>query len=467
MGVGVSSSPPSPSSAGDTLQCGALSDWEDSRGSSPKVRQVDSRTALLDWSQLWTTARWRGCVESAAVVITAKGGRRREEVEVDRPEERRNLTVAVTPCEETRFLVRVRLSTGEEVDSFRSAHGFKTHLPPRAKTAAADAAVVTRGGGGKEGGGGGGSVIDLTTAEVMVAFSDVVDDPACRRVVATELRFRRAGETTWTVAKTLASPFRRLEERLEGLADLCSDYEVALELVGTEGTGGTLARLASLEAPGAERMREAWESGFRWEAGAAPGAIRVVGRSDRRLEVEWDPPPAPALLPSCATGYVAVLRDEKGRRDREERTTGGEERRAEFVGLAPCRKYKVEVFGYLRIDGERRFQGKAAEAEAATAAAEEDGKQFRVSSLGARSGRTSITLDWLTGEWGPCLGRLGARLCKVEAVDVEGHGRGKEVNSSSCLSPSSSRVINDRAVVTFQHLEACASYKVSIQYVLL
>ncbi len=223
--------------------CSSLSDWKGARG-SPEVRQVDSRTALLDWSELWSARKWAGCVRSVRLVVM-QAGREEVEMEVESPETSRNMTVGVEPCQETRFLVKVVLSGGGgEVSSFRSRHGFKTHLAPMAKpTEALRGAAVVR---GARPPGDGDGPIDLTTAEVKVSFGQVVEDPGCRKVVAAELRFRKVQEENedgvWTVAKTISKFRRRLEETLTGLDDLCSDYEVALELTGTEGTGGALAR---------------------------------------------------------------------------------------------------------------------------------------------------------------------------------------------------------------------------------
>ncbi len=305
-------------------ECQDASAWRDSRG-SPEVFQVDSETALLDWGGLWTDLRWEGCVERVAVVV--KGGGRDEEEELEVGEEgleARNMTVSVEPCVEARFAVKVFLSSDvEEVTSFKSKIGFKTFKPPRAKATASEKATVVRGGGG--GGGGGEAKIDLTTADVKVAFNDVVEDPACRRVIAAELRVRKIREEeeeeeeggVWTVARTMTGFRRRLEETVTGLDDLCAGYEVALALLGAERGASAVVTLGSVAPPAPERMGQAWESGFRWgrEELEAPRGLEVRNATEGSISVEWEEKEEEdggGGDSACYSGFLVELKDENG-----------------------------------------------------------------------------------------------------------------------------------------------------------
>ncbi len=313
-------------------ECQDASAWRDSRG-SPEVFQVDSETALLDWGGLWTDLRWEGCVERVVVVV--KGGGRDEEEELEVGEEgleARNMTVSVDPCAEARFAVKVFFlsSDVEEVTSFKSKIGFKTFKPPRAKATASEKATVVRGGGG--GGGGGEAKIDLTTADVKVAFNDVVEDPACRRVIAAELRVRKIREEeeekeeeeggVWTVARTMTGFRRRLEETVTGLDDLCAGYEVALALLGAERGASAVVTLGSVAPPAPERMGQAWESGFRWgrEELEVPRGLEVRNATEGSISVEWEENGAEegggGGDSACSSGYLVELKDENGNKVR-------------------------------------------------------------------------------------------------------------------------------------------------------
>ena len=206
--------------------------------------------------------------------------------------------------------------------------------------------------------------------------------------------------------------------------------------------------LGVVQAPTREKMAEAWDSGFRWDV-APPRSVRISERTDRGFAVTWD---VPESGEACLSGYVVTVKEERGRRERRSLKVGKEDgRRVTFSDLSPCTSYDVEVSSYLAIDVHRSFEGSVASSSAIASTRRDEGEQFRLTSLSARSGRTSVTLSWQTGEWEACLGQLGVKLCR----------RGQDDNvNRSCSEPSMTRVLGERAVATFQHLEACATYKV-------
>ncbi len=441
-------------------ECDPVKEWMESR-SSPQVKQLDSTRVLLDWSQLWTERSWEGgCVESATIVVAAQQGDK-VQVPVQDPHSSRNATLTVTPCQVTRFSLKLALSGGEEVSSFRTERGFKTFLAPKAKEDLSEGAVV-RGGTSQSA-----KVSDLTTAAVRISFADVVEDPACRRVVATELRFKKKIDVdgvadgsdegaggVWTVAKTM-SAFRQLDEIVPGLDDLCSAYDIALELVGTPGTGGALVRLAGLEAPTKEEMAEAYETGFRWRM-QRPRELRVVNRSEDSVAVTWRGPEY-----ACMSGFIVRLLDSGGDVREVKMGAADEARTATFDGLAPCKNYTVEVAAYLQIDEGRRFESEFQSLPVATTAQRRGGSAPELSSLSVLKGRTYVTLSWLTSEWGACLGRLRALLCShLEAQDPL-EVTAANLNLSACLSPSSVADVGDRAAASFRNLKPCVQYQVS------
>lgn len=410
--------------------CPTLEELSDQR-IVPEITQVDSEHALVEWSGLWDEMDWTNCLSSAAILINGEEEQALEDLNG------RNQTVKVEPCEETTAEIKVTLSeTGEEALSFRSKKGFKTYKSPLTKEETAiefSHHVDDKG------------VIVLTKADVRVKFNELVYDPSCRRVFSSELRFRRDGDEIWTVVKTF-EVFRTLDETIEGFDDLCSGYEVVLQLMGAPGTEDMQVPLGTLEAVSPELMKEAYESGFRYQP-PKPSDLTLSSSTDTEAQFSWS-------KPVCSSGYIATLSqsalaggsDEIARRkvDDEDETS------LSMPDLDPCTGYLINLRSYLSIGDTSFFYESAPVTLPFATKPHTTSEAFELKSFSSRSGRSSITLSWLRNEW-PCYDQINVRLCPAGEQD-----------EGLCDQIGEPKIVNDRKVVTFQGLLPCSDYKVRL-----
>ena len=63
----------------------------------------------------------------------------------------------------------------------------------------------------------------------------------------------------WTIVDNFELDSATLEVTISGLDDLCSSYEVAIYLVGTAGTNGTLVKLVDVIRPHSGELKSYFE----------------------------------------------------------------------------------------------------------------------------------------------------------------------------------------------------------------
>jgi hypothetical protein len=152
---------------------------------------------------------------------------------------------------------RVRSYPGKDSRTFR---------PPKAKEDAADNVEVTY------------LKNDPTSVEIKVNFVDLVDDPACHKVVDVVLVLREKNDvsTEPDLFVKAVGIFRQLEEVIsKQLVDFCVEYEVLARLVGTEGTHSTEISLATIGPISDADLESAFLSGFRHDIKVSPTDLRV------------------------------------------------------------------------------------------------------------------------------------------------------------------------------------------------
>ena len=199
--------------------CPTIQDLKDQkdRNHAPVAEQVDSDTVRLHWDKVWPDVDFDQCFTKVWVTV---GGT--EKVTIANLT-RRSMTLPVTPCEEVRFDLTALLgSTGEEITSSRSQRRFKTFMPPLAKETQGSTFVERL-------------ENDPTTLSVQAAFDDLAENRACRKVISSELRYRKLWTShddldydgdVWSVVKTMEISRRGMDETVTGLDDLCASYEV-------------------------------------------------------------------------------------------------------------------------------------------------------------------------------------------------------------------------------------------------
>lgn len=230
--------------------CPTLADLEDQNAVPDSVRQISSDRVSIDWSNLWSNFAWTEECFSAAFVLM-------EDLEIEMENVgRKNATVQVRPCEEARFRVKVTLTaTGESFASHRTEADFMTYKGPKAKVDPVVSVEYVED--------------DLTKVRVKSRFVDLAEDAFCRKVTATELRFREKKqsedddeEDLWTVVKSARGVFRNLDTVIEGLDNICAEYEIVLQLVGTPGTEASPVLLAVLPPVEKSLLKSSFEAGF-------------------------------------------------------------------------------------------------------------------------------------------------------------------------------------------------------------
>ena len=421
-------------------ECPSRDELEDMRN-SPLISQVNPKLVALNWALLWPDVEWTECFSSAVIV------RRNDEsvfeiVDLDL----KTLEVEVeNSCEEVTFEVEVILSeSGEDLRSFPSERSFKTYEGPKAKVipeGSVDFVRYSTSAGG---------VINLTSVEVEVKFSEVVDNPSCNRVTNTVLLVKETEVEMWTEV-TSAEFFRTLEHTIPDLS-LCSSYEVALRLEGGEGTEDVLVPLDVVEKPDLPTLEQAHDTGFRFHP-PKPIDLERVGRE---MTFTW----TVAEGSSCLTGFKVILEDniDLGL----SKILPGDARSVSFapddlVGLSPCQKLTLSVSTLYEVSDDLSWESDAPATSLVFATDLDLETTFEVASLKTRSGKTSITLSWLKDEW-PCVesDRFRARLCEVDLSDRSV----AEVGSEGCHEADGVRRVSERLVANFIGLLPCTSYEV-------
>ena len=227
--------------------CPTLRDLEDQNSVPDAVKQIRSDRVLIDWSELWSNFDFE-CFSKVSVLLGE------DEVAVVEDVEKKNASVEVTPCQEARFRIKVILSeSGESFHSHRTEADFMTYEAPKAKAHPhVEVDYAER---------------DFTRLRVKSKFTDLVENPACRKVTATELRFRQMGhdDNLWTVVKSAGGVFRSLDEVVQGLNNVCAEYEVVLQLIGTPGTEASPSFLARLPPVNKVTLKSSYDAGFKYK----------------------------------------------------------------------------------------------------------------------------------------------------------------------------------------------------------
>ena len=407
---------------------------------APEVSQINSSAAMVEWTALWPRMNWTECISKAMVLVETDAAEDRvielEDLSV------KNLSVIIEPCVETSFRVKIFVLGGEveeEVVSFGSNRDFMVFKDPRA----VDYPEIEFGYHVDEGTG----VMNLTVVDVEVDFQNVVDDPACRRVTGIELRYKEKGreddedDEVWTVVKHL-KVFRTLRETITGMDNLCVSYEVVLHLVGTTGTNATSVVLGSTQGSDMTLLRKAYDTGFAYTL-TTPENLTLSTRSSTSFSVSWSPV-------KCTTGYLVNLAKENNQNEFIQTLRISEEHVATFNDLDPCTAYIIEVKAFLKIDPEDdtlEYVSAPISIHASTDPNLSTPTDFKLQSLLPRVGKSSVTLSWLRNEW-PCVKNTHVAICPADE------------DQDDCQETDTPTLVDDRRVVTFQHLSPCSSYQV-------
>lgn len=239
-----------------------------SRNNYPKTRQINSETSEIDWTHLWPDMDWSTCVTSVEILVD------NSVVESISNFDQKLVQVPVEPCRDFEVVIQIGLMSGPapeygespKVESFPSKDS-KTFRPPKGKDTAVDKAIVAY------------LKYDPTSVKISLNFTDIVEDPACHKIVDVFLVVREkdvllSAENDLLVKNV--GVFRQLEEVLTNqLVDLCAEYEILARLIGTEGTGSTDVLLSTLGPLNDVELEAAYSAGFRHEIKVGPTDLRV------------------------------------------------------------------------------------------------------------------------------------------------------------------------------------------------
>jgi hypothetical protein len=400
----------------------------------PAIEQVGSKVARVDWSDLWPDIDWTECFSEAKIV-----SEKADEISIDL--NAKEAEVTVEPCTETRFkVVATTVADGVKVESHRTRRGFKTSKPPMGKQPPEDSKLhsyrvdVNNG------------IMDLTKIDLTVAFADVADDPSCNRVNATELRFRKVGSESdvWTVADR-PGMHPTLKMTVEGLDDVCASYEVVLVLMGTDGTESSEVKLVTVGPVSPETRMLAYESGFMYNV-TGPDILSISDIGANGAIARWPE--------SDCADYYAMTVTSKGYENTQ--MLHPSKSRFDFEDLTPCTEYRISLGSRLNTtDPSKTFESNEVTdtfvTEAAFSSSEDN--TFNLTSLHTRSGRTSVTLSWLPGEY-PCLkDKYDVEMCLRQEEEEDGE--------RECSHQFNMNQVGEKTVAVIQNLRACSSYNVS------
>ena len=325
------------------IDCPTKDQLEDNNG-EPLITQLSPTQIQLDWTDLWTDFEWYACFIYIKVVKETDGGDATEDDTENQFEVRdvnqKTLEITVTPCEEVRFAVRAELLENEgQAQSYFSKRRFKSFAEPLGKTI--DATLFKYHKDPDSG------VLDLTRVDIDVDFDDVVEDPSCRRVVGTELRLRKEGEEVWTVVENTKT-FRNLKMTVDGLDEICSSYEIGLQLLGTEGTDGSLVTLARIDPVTRALFQTALDTGFQYRLPEPQGFTTQPGLT--HVKLSW-------VYPSCINVYHVIVTKVGDTEEEEENVYSSEQFTASELMLdsekvTECQTYKIRLASTYEFQAE-------------------------------------------------------------------------------------------------------------------
>ena len=239
-----------------------------SKNNYPKTRQINSETLEVEWTHLWPDMDWSTCVTSVEILVDNKV------VETVSDFDQKIVQVTVEPCRDIEVVIVIGPLSGQipeyedppKVKSFPSKD-TKTFRPPKGMESAANNANIAY------------LKNDPTSVEVKLNFVDLVEDPACHKVVDVVLVVREKEELLSAETDLFVKPvgiFRHHVEVITNkLIDFCAEYEILARLIGTEGTGSTDVLLSTLGPIKDADLEVAHSAGFRHDLKVGPTDLRV------------------------------------------------------------------------------------------------------------------------------------------------------------------------------------------------
>lgn len=366
----------------------------------PEIGQIDSQHVFVNWTRLWPEVSWSDCFSSAVIVINDRDVVDVEDLSVKAQK------LKVPPCQEVRVLIEITLmGTSEDVQSMPSERDFQTFQGPKGKILSLDSAkeVITYKQHFND-------TLDLSTIQIETSFLQVVEDPTCHRVARVELRYRVVGTDLWNVVKSM-DLFNRLKEEITGL-DLCSEYEVALELIGTTGTEPTTVILGRIGPPTKEIIRKAVRSKFNYEP-PSPHNITLSETSAISTVVQWTMPNlcfhgVNVTVMSSVSGKLVQEKNETSHTELSPVPDGQTLMTTSLKDLTPCQDYTVLLESYFTIDLKKglfyRSNPTSLPEIRFTTRPDFSGEHapFDLKSLRSKRQGNSMNLSWSRNEW-PCL----------------------------------------------------------------